>query len=497
MLAAAAEGLTWCAGAFLLADDGHYDRWLVVVLLSTAIASGSAYVYSADLRSFRLFFYPVMAPYIVLFLLFQHPLASLLEVMTWVYMIGIPIIASRTNRQLLDNLRLRFGNQALAEDLSTQKERAEEANLAKSRFLASASHDLRQPVHALGLFLGALRLRRMDREARRLVEHIGASLAALDDLFAALLDISKLDARAVHPEFQSVPIGPLIDRVVRDHMPEAVAKGLVFRVVRSSLCVRSDPVLLERIVRNLLGNAVRHTSRGGVLIGVRRAGGLRLAVYDTGPGISPDSQARIFEEFYQLENPERDRSKGLGLGLAIVRRISELIEAPVSLVSRERKGSCFAVALVRSEQTNHHVPPPPADVTRGRGLILVVDDEQSIQDAMAELLPSWGYDVIVAGSLDDMRRRMADVLERPGLLICDYRLREDDNGIDVVAALRADHGTETPAILITGDTAPDRISAARLCGLLLLHKPVPAARLRAAIANLARKADTPSAVNGI
>jgi DNA-binding NtrC family response regulator len=167
-----------------------------------------------------------------------------------------------------------------------------------------------------------------------------------------------------------------------------------------------------------------------------------------------------------------------------------LIEAPVSLVSRERKGSCFAVTLVRSEQTNHHVPPPPADVTRGRGLILVVDDEQSIQDAMAELLPSWGYDVIVAGSLDDMRRRMAGVLERPGLIICDYRLRDGDNGIDVVAALCADHGTETPAILITGDTAPDRISAARTRGLLLLHKPVPAARLRAAIANLARKADT-------
>ena len=488
-LAAGLEGLTWCVGPFILTDGAHYDRLLVVTLLSTAMASGAAYVYSTDLRPFWVYFALVMVPYPVLFIIYPHPLSAMLEVMVWIYVSGMPTVAIMNHSQLLATLRLRFANQALADDLRVQKELAEEANISKSRFLASASHDLRQPIHALGLFVGALGPRRMDGEARQLVDHVARSVRALDDMFAALLDISKFDAGVIQAHIQPVAIGPLLDRLSRDYAAEADAKGVALTMVRSSLIVRTDPVLIERVLRNLIANAVRHTDQGRVLIGVRRGGGLRLAVYDTGRGIDPAEQARIFEEYYQINNPERDRAKGLGLGLAIVRRVTALIGAPLTLASRLGVGSCFAVALTATSER----PPPPEpsirEATRASGLILVVDDESSIREAMTILLGGWGYRVEVAGSLPEMAERLSLLSERPRLLICDYRLRDGMDGIGVIAALRDQLGVEVPAMLITGDTAPDRIESAQASGFLLLHKPVPSGRLRAAIANLIRAAE--------
>lgn len=488
-LAAGLEGLAWCIGPFLLTDRSHFDRLLVVALLSTAMASGAAYVYSTDLRPFWVFFTLVMAPYVVLFLIYPHPLSMLLEAMVWIYLIGMPTLATLNNRQLTATLRLRFANQALADDLRLQKDRAEEASLSKSRFLALASHDLRQPIHALGLFIGALRPRRMDREAQQLVDHIAGSVRALDDLFAALLDISKLDAGVVQPHFQSIALGPLLGRLGRDYRAEAEDKGVLLEVVDSTLTVFSDPVLFERVVRNLLANAVRHTAHGRVLIGVRRGGGLRLAIYDTGPGIVAAEQERIFEEFYQINNPERDRSKGLGLGLAIVRRITALIDAPLALTSRVGVGSCFALPLVAAAEYPVPAEPGIVEVTRASGLILVIDDEASIQAAMTSLLTSWGYRVVVAGSLAEMQAQLAAIDERPRLLICDRRLRDGVDGVEVIAALREEFGVGLPVMLITGDTAPDRIGSAQASGFVLLHKPVQSGRLRAAIAALTRAAE--------
>lgn len=484
-VAAGLEGLTWACGAVLLSGAASYDQVLIAALLSTAMASGAAYVFSTDLRPFRAFFYPVMSPYVVIFLVHPHPLSWLLEIMVWIYLLCIPALAAGANRQLMEALRLRFANQELAEDLRRQKELADEANVAKSRFLASASHDLRQPVHALGLFIGALRPRRMDAEARRLVDRIASSVDAMDDLFAALLDISKLDAGAMQPEFQSVAIGPLLSRIARDYMPEADAKGIALRVMPCALYVCADPVLLERMIRNILSNGVRHTSSGRVLIGVRRRGP-RLEVRDTGPGIPLAEQERIFDEFYQINNPERDRTKGLGLGLAIVRRIAALTGATVTVRSRPGIGSCFTLSLRAADAAS----PMPRDAislpAANIGLILVIDDEAEIRVAMASLLTSWGFRVIVAGSMSEMLDSVAAGGEAPVLIICVYRLRGEADGIGAITGLRAHFGREIPAMLITGDTAPDRIANARASGFVLLHKPVQASRLRAAITNLIR-----------
>jgi CheY-like chemotaxis protein len=238
---------------------------------------------------------------------------------------------------------------------------------------------------------------------------------------------------------------------------------------------------------------VRHTARGRVLVGVRRGGGhgrsLRVEVRDTGPGIAAGEQDRVFQEFYQINNPERDRTKGLGLGLAILRRIAILIEAPLTLSSRAGRGACFALGL-RIAEAPLAAPETPAapEATHGGGQILVVEDEAGVRAAMQSLLASWGYEVIVAGSLAEMLERVSGQGAAPQLLICDYRLRDGDDGLEVIAGLRARFDHEIPAMLVTGDTAPDRISSARASGFVLLYKPVPSGKLRAAIANLIRTA---------
>jgi CheY-like chemotaxis protein len=394
-------------------------------------------------------------------------------------------MASRNFRAFV---QLRFQAADLAEDLQLQKEIAEKASLAKSSFLAAASHDLRQPVHAMTLFIGALRGVAMPQEGERLVAQIEASAAAMDMLFGALLDISRLDAGVVEVRPQVFALQPLLDRVRLDHQQEAAAKGVTLSCQPTRAVVETDPVLVERILRNLISNAVRYTPKGRVLIGCRRSP-LRVEVWDTGPGIAAADQKQIFEEYFQLENPERDRTKGLGLGLAIVRRLSDLLGSELTLASHPGRGSCFSITLPRASA--RPAPPAPAGgaaeaVLRGR-LIAVIDDESAIREAMSALLTGWDHEVVTAGSGEEMAHRLAARVRRPDLIVCDYRLRGGETGVNVIATLRARFGADIPALLITGDTAPDRLAEAQASGLLLLHKPVPNGRLRAAISNLLRQ----------
>jgi CheY-like chemotaxis protein len=376
----------------------------------------------------------------------------------------------------------------MAQDLRRQKEIAEQANLAKSTFLAAASHDLRQPIHALGLFVGALRGIAMSSEGQRLVEQIEASTEAMDGLFSALLDISRLDAGIVEVHRRPFAITPFVTRLCGDYEQEAQAKGLSFVCRPGDAIVESDPLLMERVLRNLISNAIRHTQTGRVALLCRQRGAkLSIQVWDTGPGIPPDQQERIFQEYYQLGNPERDRAKGLGLGLAIVRRLTQLLDCPLTLCSRPGRGSCFAVTLPLANSFAVEAAPSVKDDELGAlatGLVVVIDDEVAIREAMATLLGGWGHTVIAAGSGDDAINRLANCTVSPDLIISDYRLRNGETGAEVIERLRSEYNDAIPAMLITGDTAPDRLAEAQASGLLLLHKPVSNSRLRAAIVNL-------------
>lgn len=478
-------GLVWGSGAVYLMTADNTAQ-LVIMLFISATASGAVPAFGSYLPATWAYTVPALLPFVLWSATRGDPLHDALALMGIVFTAVFLLLAQRFNANLIASLRLRFENIDLVENLQRQKEIAEQANVAKSRFLAAASHDLRQPVHALGMFVGALRGRVMDAEARRLVEHLDGSVEALDSLFVALLDISRLDAGIVQSHLQSFAIQPMLDRVCHDHAAEALGKGVRLVLHRCSAVVYSDPVLVERIVRNIVSNAVRYTDRGRVVVGCRRGARLSIEVWDTGRGIAREQHNRVFEEFYQLGNPERDRAKGLGLGLAIVRRLTTLLDCPLTLTSELGKGSVFKLAVPLSEGplAEEAASSDAAPQSPSAGLILVVDDELAIQDAMRSLLTEWGHEVIVAGSCEQMLARIAHCTARPDLIICDYRLRGAENGIEVIERLRSEYNHDIPAMLVTGDTGPDRLKEAQQSGHLLLHKPVPRGKLRAAIGNL-------------
>jgi CheY-like chemotaxis protein len=394
---------------------------------------------------------------------------------------------------------LRFENIDLIQELRNQtlvaeqaREAAEEANVAKSRFLASAGHDLRQPLHALGFFVDALQEQTLPADGRAIVGNIRRSVDAMEDLFNSLLDVSRLDAGIVRPRIATIPLGPLMERVRMEYEPAARQKDLALSVARNSLFVRSDPVLLDRIMRNLVANAVRYTDRGRIVFGARRsAETVRIEVWDSGRGIPKDKHREIFQEFRQLENPQRDRRKGLGLGLAIVERLVKLLDHSLELRSQPGKGSMFAVSVPRGRR--EEFVPGEADgqivVDRdvANSLILLVDDEPDVRDSMIALLGKWRCEVVAAESCAGMLEKLVSIRRMPDLIVADYRLQGEENGIDVVARLREEFNAQVPALLITGDTGMEQLREAEESGLHVLHKPLNPSRLRALIANLRRE----------
>jgi len=497
------EGIGWGWAPIGLAAGGRFDVELIVILVSFGVAAGAMIAFGPYLPAFFSLFYPATLPYVIASVASHDPLQRVTCLLMIVFigaMTGLGFTTNRTFRQLVG---LRIRTEEMAVDLQRQKEIAErqreiaeQANLAKSTFLAAASHDLRQPVHALGIFVGALRGIPMPSEGRRIVEQIEASTSAMDGLFTALLDISRLDAGVVSVERRAFALGPLLERICRDHREEAKAKGISLVCKRSGALVATDPVLMERILRNLVSNAVRYTDQGRIVVGSRRRGAMAsVQVWDTGRGIPLDQQERVFQEYYQLGNPERDRTKGLGLGLAIVRRLTDLLDCRLVLRSRPGRGSCFEVTIPRAERISEVAEPAPErSGALARGLVVVIDDELAIRDATLSLLSGWGYEVIAVASGDEAVSSLATCPIQPNLIVCDYRLRDGENGVAVIERLRSEYNEMIPAILITGDTAPDRLSEARASGLLLLHKPVSNGKLRAAIVNLIAKAEPEFAV---
>jgi signal transduction histidine kinase len=371
------------------------------------------------------------------------------------------------------------------------------ANLAKSRFLAAASHDLRQPLHALGLFVAQLHTRSSAIERKRIVGRIEAAVGGMNELFNALLDISKLDAGALTANLTEFPLAQLLKRIEATFGGTAREKGLELRIASSNAWTRSDFILLERIVFNLVSNAVRYTSRGGIFVGCRMRGSrLRIEVWDTGCGIPDDQRRNVFGEFYRLRNPETARQEGLGLGLAIVDRLCRLLDHELELSSRLGRGSRFAVVVPAIEAKMQIVRPPtlaPAmpDLCRGR-LIVVIDNEPLVLDGMAGLLRSWGCLIVTGGCEQEVLSALAEHDCPPDLIIADYHLSDGKTGMELIERLRSAFDGAIPAFLISGDTDPERLGHARDNGYHLLHKPVTPMALRAVLNSLLKKPESAS-----
>lgn len=390
---------------------------------------------------------------------------------------GILLLFCRVQaRSIRQSIQIRFENADLVQ-------RLQEANLAKSRFLAAASHDLRQPLHALSLFSASLRELRLDEQQQHIVDQIYRNIDSLESLFDELLDISKLDAGYFQPRLSDFRAQQLLDSLARHYAPLANEKALSLRIKPCPATLCSDPALLERVLGNLVANAIRYTNDGGVLVACRaRQRELEIAVWDTGIGIPEDQHERIFEEFFQLGNPERDRRKGLGLGLPIARRIARLLGSELSLVSRPGRGSRFWLRVPLGDAAAVSSRRPESeqagDALSGR-CVVVVEDEEAIRDGMHELLSSWGCKPVEAASASAAIELLQARALEPQLVLADYRLTDGAIGSDAVTELRARFGSQLPALLITGDTAPERLREAKQSGLHILHKPVRPAQLRA------------------
>ena len=379
-------------------------------------------------------------------------------------------------------------------ELRAKKEEAETATLAKSRFLAAASHDLRQPIHALGMFVARLAQLPHDRETRHLIANLEASVRAMQDLLDALLDISRLDADAVRVHSQPFPLAQLFEQLRGALLPVATDKGLRLRVRANNLWVLSDPTLLHRILLNLVSNALRYTGQGGVLVGCRRSRGgshVWIEVWDTGIGIAPQHQQDIFREFYQIGNPERDRNKGLGLGLNIVERTARLLGHPLQLCSVPGHGTRFRIELPLAVAGDPGafaagVDALPLDDVRGLQVLVIEDDRQSAQ-ALRGLLDSWGCTVALVEGLQGALMTV-DGGFQPDLILSDFRLRAGETGLASLQRLRAALQRPIPACLMSGDTDPELIQACRDIGLPLLHKPVRPAKLRTLMRRIVRPA---------
>jgi signal transduction histidine kinase/CheY-like chemotaxis protein len=373
----------------------------------------------------------------------------------------------------------------MSEELGHLYQQLEAANLAKSRFLAAASHDLRQPLHALNWFVTQLRHEKDPIEKTRLVEQIETATRAMNELFNALLDISKLDAGVLAPTISEFPVEQLLKRITTTFSAAAREKRLRLRIISNDAWVRSDFILLERILLNLVSNAVRCTVKGGVVIGCRRrAGLLRIEVWDTGVGIPENQRQNVFREFYQIGTPEHDRGPGLGLGLAIVDRLCRLLSHPIELKSQLGRGSRFAVTLPLVTARIATQPLPAAiDLAMGK-FVVVVDDDTLVLDAMRGVLKSWGCHVLTAKSVSAAIAALTREEQQPDLIISDYRLSDTRTGFEVIAHLRRVIGADVPAFLISGDTAPERLREARASGYYLLHKPVLPMTLRSVVSQV-------------
>lgn len=487
----------WGAGPPLfLLDNPSTDTLLTGIFL--AAAGLAAPLLAAWRRAVYLSLLPALLP--LLATLALRPLTGALPVsansfllasLAAAFLLVLERLTMAQNDSLALLLAVRFHNEDLVHRLRSQIEVAARANQEKTRFLASAAHDLRQPLHALGMFCAALQQRMDDTPERPLVRNMMRAIESLEESFGAMLDISRLDAGVVQTAPQTFPIRDLFRRLYQQFGGDAEARNLSLRFRATGRIVRSDPLLLERVLANLVQNALRYTRQGGVLVAARRhANGIGLEVWDTGLGIPEDKMEMIFREFYQIDNPERDRGRGLGMGLAIVRRLCSLLEHPLDVRSTVGRGSVFRVVVPAGDVDQIDSPTTEADTLPPRKVgvvtVLLIDDERAIREATRELLRPHHVDVIVAATIAEAVTLARQSREQIDMILSDWRLRGQENGVDAVRAVRAVSGDATPAVLITGETSPELIKLAHESGLVVLHKPLQPRQLVRLVKHLRR-----------
>lgn len=489
MISMLAAGILWGISFLLFA---HPDEPITVALTLSclySVAAGSTPSCAYYPRAIFVLVVPLYATILGKLLWtgdFEYVLLGSASALYGLTMIGYCRVQSRTLR---DGFGIRFENVALVEQLRVEKaaadearQAAEQANLAKSQFLAAASHDLRQPLYALGLFSSSLEELRLDTAGRGVVRRIQDSIGTMENAFEGLLDLSKLEAGVIKPRLEPVDVDTLFDRISQIFRPLALERGLELRLRSDGETVLSDPVLLEQVAGNLVSNALRATHSGGVLLAARRRGSeLHFEVWDTGSGIARADLERIFDDYVQLDNPARDRRPGMGLGLAIARRSVALLDARIEVASRVGQGSRFRFAQPL-DSGDKQLPAPPdspqsAVLRRGEAPLLLVEDDEDVRTALCDLLSRWGLPFAAEATAEAALERLGRG-QTFSLVITDQRLSGGMSGLELIDTLRARIANPPPAVIITGEVDSPLLRSAQAAGIVVLHKPVGAAQLR-------------------
>jgi signal transduction histidine kinase len=497
---ALAAGALWGLAGWLFYGHGGTVYTLALLLTIYSYCIGSIPLLASERYVFLTYIALALLPTIARIATDPGPDSlDLAGAMTLIF--AMTVLLSRNYRKTFEHIvELRARGEDLLLQLRHERDAAETArgvaetaSRAKTQFFAAASHDLRQPLHALGLFAEALRGKSKDVEVVQLVNSINSSVDALEGLFSELLDITKIESGAIEPHPTHFALEDIFRRLRLNFEPLVFEKGLVLRCRGGQRAAFADPVLVERVLRNLVSNAIRYTEDGGVLVAARQRGDkLLLQVWDSGVGIHPRDQQRVFDEFVQIADgsvalPAHQR-KGMGLGLAIVRRLATLMDARLSLQSRPGHGSVFAleIALGRAPRPEAKAAPRSAslNLTLAKRLIVVVEDDLAVKTGLEVILETWGASVIAFDSFAACQiwaNAVEPSLIKPGLLIVDYRLEDGHTGIDAINVLRETFGKGLPTIMVTGSMLSVHEKLAQDHDFHLLVKPVVPNKLRAMI----------------
>lgn len=472
-------------------DDVAYAALLMLVLLGITV--GGTSTLAADRLSILIWLLPVLVPLPLTLLWYFSPVYLALAALTLAF-VAVNLRAVLAQNDLLrTTLRAQLENAALVERLNHQIELTAQASRDKSQFLAAASHDLRQPLHALSFFGATLEQRMTGSKDLPLIANMMRAIEALDRSFSAILDLSKLDAGAIEPRMQSFAVRDVFSRLQTSFGGQAESAGLQLRFRTHNCIVASDPQLLERILGNLVQNALRYCPAGGVLVAAReRIERVDLEVWDTGIGIDAAELPKIFAEFYQVANPERDRNKGLGMGLAIVKRLTVLLGHELTAHSVPGRGSVFRIGVglgadadAQALDATAKAPLPPNE--NEPSSVLLIDDEAAIRTSVAELLRERGLRVSVAATIAEA---VAAARATPGgidIVLSDMRLRAGEDGLQAIAEVRRACGRDVAAVLITGDTSSEQVQRMHESGYTVLYKPVQPQELLTLLDRLARR----------
>lgn len=484
IFSAAWAGIMWGTVGVYFSHFGPPSTMQFISILLFGITTSALPILSPVLLSYYAFALPVMSGLAYRYFSMGDEINDFTGIFCLFFLLINLCLSIVTHWFFRQSYKLRYENEDLIENLKKERDKAVSAHEAKSKFLASASHDLRQPLTAMGFFIAALKSRISQKDTLELLGKVEKTSNNLKSLLDGLLDLSKIEAGIFKPNREPLSLSRLFEDLHKEFTPSAQRKDLILKSFTSDWPIDSDHKMLHRILRNLLTNAVQYTGEGKILLGSRKKGRhIRLEIHDTGVGIAKKFQKYVFTEYYQISNPERDRKKGLGLGLSVVKGLCYLLDHKLEMITKVGKGTSIYLSVPLSDKKISPTPDyknTPQDLEQ-TGRIILIDDDSEIIESMSSLMQQWGHSVQSFESERDALTYLKEHTFIPDMIIADFRLRENCTGVEAITAINKYYNTSIPALIITGDMEKGRLLQAQKSGHMLLHKPIKPAKFRSII----------------